>query len=499
MAVDDADTPVAPSAAREAARPSPTPSTHLVRNAIGGPHLVFFVVAAAAPLTVMAGVAPLAIAIGGLAAPLAYLLSGAVLVLFAVGFTAMSRHVTNAGAFYAYVGRGLGKPAGAGSAYVALLSYNLIQIGLLAAFGFFAEATVADLFGIDIGWQVWTLAGLVLIGILGWLKVTFSARVLGVVLAVEVLILLIFEGGVLFGGAPEGLSLEPFDPANLVTSGAAAMLVLSTGAFIGFEATAIYSEEVRDPRRTVPWATYVAVGFLAIFYTFTVWTIIMSVGTSQAVEVAQSDAGADMVFTATEAFVGAWASDAMRLLIVTSAFAAGLAFHNAAVRYLYALGREGLLPGLLARTDPRTGSPSRAVLVQSLLAVVVIGVGIAADADPYLVILLWTNGPGILGIVALQALAAAAAVAFFRRDRHGHSAGRVLVAPAVAAVLLALAVVLVLMNFDLLTDASWTVNAILLLPVPLVFALGAWQAVRIRRTDPARYARLTTTDADRDD
>jgi amino acid transporter len=496
MTVDD------PRAGAQAPAPTTGPAapggTRLTKDAIGGPDLVFFVVAAAAPLTVMAGVAPLAIALGGLAAPLGYLLAGVVLVLFAMGFTAMSHHVRNAGAFYAYIGRGLGRVAGAGAAFVAVLSYNLIQIGLLAAFGFFAATTVSDLFGLAVGWQVWSLLGLVLIGVLGYLRVTFSARLLGIVLALEVLILLVFEGGVLLGGAPEGLSLAPFNPANLISSGAAAMLVLSVGAFIGFEATAIYAEEVRDARRTVPWATYVAVGFLAVFYTFTVWVIIMSVGASQAVAVAQSDAGADMVFTATEAFVGPWASDAMRLLIVTSAFAASLAFHNAAVRYLYALGREGLLPAALGRTDARTGSPSRAVLVQSLLALAVIGVGIAADADPYLVILLWTNGPGILGIVALQALAAVAAVAFFRRDRHGYSAARVVVAPAVAAAALTVVVVLVVTNFSLLTDASWTVNAVLLLPVPLVFAWGAWQAARIRRDDPARYATLTTTDVERD-
>lgn len=485
------------------ARPSSTGDApghgtdRLTRDAIGGPDLVFFVVAAAAPLTVMAGVAPLAIAIGGLAAPLGYLVAGVVLLLFAMGFTAMSRHVRNAGAFYAYIGRGLGKIVGSGSAFVALLSYNLIQIGLLAAFGFFAANTVSDLFGIEVGWQVWTLLGIVLIGLLGYLRVTFSARLLGIVLALEVLILLVFEGGVLLGGAPEGLSLAPFDPANLISSGAAAMLVLSTGAFIGFEATAIYAEEVRDADRTVPWATYVAVAFLGIFYTFTVWVIIMSVGTSQAVAVAQSEAGPDMVFAATEAFVGPIASDAMRLLIVTSAFAASLAFHNAAVRYFYALGREGLLPAALARTDARTGSPSRAVLLQSSLALAVIVVGIVAEADPYLVILLWTNGPGILGIIALQALAAVAALAFFRRDRHGHSAARVLAAPAVAAVALTVVVVLVVLNFDLLTDASATVNLVLLLPVPLVFAWGAWKAAGIRRADPARYALLTTTDVER--
>ncbi|MFD0564115.1 hypothetical protein ACFQ2M_20415 [Kitasatospora saccharophila] len=87
---------------------------------------MFFVVAAAAPLTVLAGIAPFAIGVGGASAPAAYLISGALLVLFAAGFTAMSRYVRNAGAFYAYVARGLGRTLGVVTAYVAVVSYNLI-------------------------------------------------------------------------------------------------------------------------------------------------------------------------------------------------------------------------------------------------------------------------------------------------------------------------------------------------------------------------------------
>ncbi|GAA3472157.1 APC family permease [Nonomuraea roseola] len=467
----------------------------LSRNAIGTADLVFFVVAAAAPLTVMAGVAPLAIGIGGVAAPLGYLLSGMVVGLFAAGFTAMSGHVRNAGAFYAYIGRGLGKATGLGSAYVAVISYNLIGIGLMAAFGVFAASTMADVFGLDVPWQAWTLLCVAAVGVLGYLKITLSAKVLGVALALEVLILLVFEVSVLVSGAE--LSLSPFNPAELFSGGAGGMFVLSIGAFIGFEATAIYAEEARDPQRTVPKATYAAVAFLALFYTFTVWMIINAYGADRAVEVANGEGGADMVFTATASFAGKWAADAMHLLIVTSCFAAALAFHNASTRYFYALGREGVLPRPLARISAHNGSPYVAVITQVVISVLIIVAGIVAGSDPYAVIFLWTNGTGIIGVMVLQALAALSVVAFFRKDRRGFSAGRVLVAPFSAFVLLAVIIVLVVTNFELITGATGTVNALLILPVPVVFALGALLALRIRRHDPARYAQLTTEEATR--
>ncbi|MFJ9855500.1 APC family permease [Streptomyces sp. NPDC101150] len=478
---------------------SPSGPDHtLERSVIGTGDLVFFVVAAAAPLTVMAGVAPVSIGMAGQAAPLGYLVSGLLLIIFAAGFTAMSRHVHNAGAFYAYIGCGLGRTTGVGAAYVALLAYNAIEVGLLAAFGWFTGSGVQGLTGVRVPWWAWALAGLVAIGVLGYLKVTFSAKVLGVALALEVLILLAFEAGVfVHGGGPQGPQFGALSPEHLANAGVGGMFVLAVGAFIGFEATAIYSEEARRPERSVPRATYVAVGFLALFYTFTVWVIINAYGASRAQTVANGPGGPDMVLTATQHFAGAWAADAMHVLIITSAFAATLAFHNGATRYLYALGREGLLPRRLGTVTARHRSPAAAVLLQSALALAVVLATAAAGQNPYSVTFLWTSGMGILGVLLLQTLAALAVYGFFRRDRQGMPAWRVVAAPLLSGTGLAALIVLICRNFGLLTGASTAVNVALLAPLPLAFGTGLAIARHIRRQSPHRYAQLTTVDAER--
>ncbi|UFQ13938.1 MULTISPECIES: APC family permease [Streptomyces] len=481
--------------------PPPTASSRGLRDgAVGTGDLVFFVVAAAAPLTVMAGVAPLAIGMAGRAAPLGYLLSGLLLIVFAAGFTAMSRFVRNAGAFYAYIGKGIGRPMGAGAAYVALFSYNAIEVGLLAAFGWFTEAGFEDLTGTRVPWWLWSLGGLVAIGVLGYLKVTLSAGVLGTALVLEVLVLLAFEAGVLaHGGGPQGLGLGSLSPTRLGESGVGGMFVLAIGAFVGFEATAIYAEEARRPERTVPRATYVAVAFLALFYTFTVWMIINAYGSQsdRAQEVANGKGGADMVFTATERFTGGWAADSMHVLIITSTFAATLAFHNGAARYFYALGRENLLPARLGTVSAKTRAPAAAVVTQSATALAVIVATVVGGADPYSVTFLWSNGSGILGVMLMQALAALAVHGFFRRDRRAMPAWRVVAAPLVACAGLAVMIVLVCAHLDLLTGASAGVNAALILPLPVLFGAGVALALRIKRRDPASYERLTTLDAER--
>ncbi|MFH8486663.1 APC family permease [Streptomyces longisporoflavus] len=476
---------------------APHAAKGLSGGAVGTGDLVFFVVAAAAPLTVMAGVAPLSIGMAGRAAPLGYLLSGLLLVVFAAGFTAMSRFVRNAGAFYAYIGRGLGRPAGAGSAYVALYSYNAIEVGLLVAFGWFTESGFEDLTGVRVAWWIWAIAGLVVIGVLGYLKVTLSAKVLGVALVLEVLVLLVFEAGVFaHGGGPQGLDPAALSPRHLGSEGVGGMFVLAVGAFVGFEATAIYAEEAREPERTVPRATCVAVAFLALFYTFTVWMIINAYGPDRAQAVAGGEDGADMVFAATERFAGAWAADSMHVLIITSAFAATLAFHNGAARYFYALGREGLLPRRLGTVAPRTRAPATAVVAQSAIALVVIGVTVLSGVDPYTVTFLWSNGSGILGVMLMQALAALAVYGFFRRDRRGMPAWRVAAAPLIACAGLAVLIALVCAHLDLLTGASAAVNTALIAPLPALFAAGAALALRMRRREPRAYERLTTVDAE---
>lgn len=470
------------------------PPERLARGALGTGSIVFFVVAAAAPLTVMAGIAPLGIMIGGIGAPSGYLIAGVVLTIFAIAFTTMSKYIHNAGAFYSYISRGLGKPAGLGSAAIALFSYNAIQIGLYGAFGYFASVTANDLVGVDLPWWAWAAVGMALVWFIGYRSIHAGARVMVVLLLAETGILVILAAAVLWQGGAEGLSLESFTPSNIMTPGMGTVLAFAFGAFIGFEATAIYREEARTPDRTVPRATYVAVGFLGLFYAFISWMIVQAFG-SQAVDVASADP-AGMFFTAMSTYVGPWATDLMIILIVTSIFAALLAFHNAITRYTYALASEGVLPSRLGHIHPVYRSPYVAGIVQTMLAVVVVGAFALFGADPYLQLLLWVNTPGVIGIVVLQAIAAFAVWGFFRRRQHTEPAARTVVAPLAAGILLIGAAGLIVWNIDLLTAAGPTVNAVILLSVPTVFLAGAGYAIWMRRHRPDAYARIATTNVD---
>ena len=113
----------------------PSSGPQLRRRRLGVMHIVFFTVAASAPLTVLGGATANFAVTGITALALAYIIIAVALALFAVGYAAMSRFVANAGAFYSYLAHGLGPTAAVAGAGVALVSYNAIQIGLYGLFG----------------------------------------------------------------------------------------------------------------------------------------------------------------------------------------------------------------------------------------------------------------------------------------------------------------------------------------------------------------------------
>jgi len=473
------------------AQPPPEGATeHLKTNALGAGGIAFLVIAAAAPLTVMAGVAPVAILVGGIGAPAGYLAAGVVLTLFAVGFMAMTRHTGGAGAFYSYITLGLGRTSGMASGVLAVVAYNALQIGVYGLLGKQIADAIATFTGVDVPW--WTVA-LVAVGIVwfvGRRGIDVGAKILGVLLIAETAILALLAGAVIVqGGAPgtSALSAASFCPEAMFAPGMIGVLAFCFAAFMGFESTALYRPEARNPERTIPRATYAAVTFMGLFYCLIVWAIIQAFGNEGVISAAAADP-ASLFFVAIEQYVGPWASDLMYVLIMTSVLASQIAFHNAINRYTFNLARDGLLPSRLAHTHPKYGSPSFAGTVQSVLAAVVIAGFAMVGADPYTDLLLKVNTPGVVGIIALQALTSFAVVAYFWRRRHTVQAWVATICAALAAVLLTAAVIALAIHIDLLTTAEGATNVLLVGIVPVTFVSAAVAARVLKARRPQIYA-----------
>jgi amino acid transporter len=425
-------------------RPSAV-SAALARDRLGVLSVIYFALSGVAPLTVVAGVVTTAYAVTGLTSvPAAFYLVACVLALFSVGYIAMSRHIRNAGAFYAYIARGLGRQVGVGAAAIAVVAYNLLQVGLYGAFGVTAASFLGAKLGIHWYWWVWSLLAWAVVAVLGLLRVDLNSRVLAILSTAEIVVIVILTVTGLSHPAGGHYSLGTLSPGSLFSKGIGAALAIALLGYVGFETSAVYTEEARDPKRTVRLATYLSLGMIALVYTAASWMLAVTYGQHQVVSVAQHQ-GPFTLFAVGSALL----ANIGQTLFLTSLFAAMIAFHSAVGRYLFPLGREQVLPAGLGR-PARSGAPRTASLVQSGIGLAVILLYAAAGWDPLVKLFFYLGTTGGFGILVLAAVASFAVIAFFARDRRGESRWASLVAPAIAAVILTIMVWLAIANYSTL-------------------------------------------------
>lgn len=430
--------------------------------------LVCMIIAASAPLTVLAGGVTTNYAVSGLmGVPFTYLALGLILIIFVGGYAIMSTRIHNAGAFYAYVTAGLGPRQGIASALLALVSYNMMQIGLYGIFGFSMSTTLQSLAGFTLPWWVCALIGWGIIAVLGARSIDLSAKVLGVLVLMEFLVVLgvsIFSLMV----APEGISAQSLRPEEFFTPGIGVLLAFGFAAFMGFESGAIYAEETKDPHRTVARATYIAVVVIALFYALSAWAWTMGVGPNNMISQSR-EYGPDLLFIWLGNYSQTVASVA-NILFVTSLIAALLAFHNASARYFLALGRTQVLPAFFARSNEKQ-VPLGGSLAQSGLAILVVGIFAFAghnseygDLFPVVTLFTWFTNAAAFGLVFLLGATSVAMFAWFARRSAEFSLWTRAIAPAISAISFAIIAGIILWNFDLMIGADGFSPLVVIMP-----------------------------------
>jgi amino acid transporter len=497
---------------------TPIVHTGLKKNAVGMTGVIFMVLATAAPITAMTGNLPIAVGSGnGGGTPGAFLFATVVLAVFTIGYSAMARHVTATGAFYGFITRGLGRAAGLGAGLMATLAYMVFEGSLIGIFASFFKTDVEYFGGPKLSWFVYALAGILIIAVLGYFDIEISGKVLGVFLVAEVVILLALGLGVLFrGGGPAGLQAGSVNPAHAFTAvsgGSAAIgLFFAFWSWVGFETTAVYGEESRNPTRIIPRATLIVVIGLGLFYTFTAWMAIAGNGPAHAIAVSNSSNPFDLFYGITRTFVGEWAKDVYMVLTVTGSFACALAFHNSASRYLFAFGRDELHPAItpLGRTHAKHKSPHIASILQSTVTLLITaGFAVFQSAN--------TNAPdvaysfefgllaimGTMAILMVQAICSLSVIWYFHVAKHENDAAlagtrswwRTLLAPAVGALSMAYVVYLLFSHLSFAAGATTTSPVYQITPylVVGVGVVGAAVGLILRAVNRPRYERIGAT------
>ena len=155
-----------------------------------------------------------------------------------------------------------------------------MQVGLYGLFGVASAGLLAE-FGVELPWWAYAYAALALVAVLGYRRIDLSAKVLAVLVIAEYLIMIVFDVAVIGQGGADGLNTVPFQGPTVLSGSPSIGLLFCFAAFLGFEASTIYSEEAKDPRRTVPTATFISILVIGLFYTFSSWCTVMAAGVGQ--------------------------------------------------------------------------------------------------------------------------------------------------------------------------------------------------------------------------
>lgn len=461
----------------------------LHRN-LGVGSIAFMALAGAAPLGAVIAAFPIVIGVSqSPAIPLFFVLATVILAIFTAGFVRMVRYVTNAGAFYSYVQAGLGRIAGTGAATFAVGTYVMLSLALAAYIGVATSDAITHFGGPATPWWAWTVAWMLITAVLGYRDIELSAKVLGVVLVIEILVVVIIDVAILVRGGAEGITTSSLNPSLLTQGFPSLGLMFAFFSFVGFEATAVFRTEARDPERTIPRATYVAVVGVGLFYAFSAWAITVGVGTDRVVGVATDDP-TGMVLGLAQTFVSPVMQDVMQVLLLTSVFACVLTFHNVLTRYVFTMGAKGILPAALGKVSIEHRAPSRASLTVSVVIGLLLVAIWLAGLDPVTEVYTWLSGAATLGVIVLMALTSLAVLVFFRTRAHARtSAWSTTVAPALALVALGAVTWLVIENFSVLVPTPVVANVLLVVLLG-TFIVGVAVACVFRIHRPERYQAL---------
>jgi amino acid transporter len=303
----------------------------------------------------------------GAATPFVYFACLVAILIAASGVIAMAGRLPSAGAFYTYVTRGLGPRAGFVTGGLMFVAYALLPPAEIGLIGSYLQNTFNTEFSVNIPWWVIGLVPAGFMIFLAYEGITSSIRTAMVLFTAEVIVVLVIAIIIVIKGGAHGLTLKPLSPTasphgfkGLVTG-----FVFAALSFVGFEGASTISEEVREPRKTVPRAILLSCLVVGLIYLFCIWAEVNGLGISGANKLT----GADTPWNNLAATFAPWMKWFIIIAAVSSMFAVMVNSNNGIIRIFFAMGREGLLPKWFSEVHPVRRTPTKAVLAQGAFSI----------------------------------------------------------------------------------------------------------------------------------
>jgi amino acid transporter len=290
-------------------------------------------------------------------AALAVLLAGLGVVAIAYTISLYARKYAGAGAVYEYLTHGA-------HPWVGVLTSGIFFVGALFLGGggiYLGLGILSDNFWkthishSGPAWWVWGMIALGIVLLLNYLGVRLAIRAMLAFAALSFVPMLILALVIIVKGGEGGNTLSMFNPGEtsvfgVTGGGVLGGILLGILLFVGFEAAASIGEESEDPHRSIPRALVGTVAVAAAFFVVMAYAFSVGYGQKAVSEGAWAFSPAPVSEMATK-YVGSWFATILELVVILDAMALALAICVMIGRGFFALGRDGLLPRVFAKTS----------------------------------------------------------------------------------------------------------------------------------------------------
>ena len=388
-----------------------------LKRALGLPALIGYGLASMGVLSVVSVYGP-ATELSDGHLPAAYIAAIIIMLFTAHSYGRMAAHVPITGGAYAYVTRGFGPAVGFVTGWVMLLDYLFLPMVNFLLFGLYFNS----LFTAVPAW-VGTLVCILIVALFSIIGVKWFKRMNFVVIIASVLVIVVFLVLAVLN-APDLTLASLTGPLSIGEGGLAPILAAAAivaFAFLGFDGVSTLAEETHDPRRKVPKGIVLATLFAGLGY------LAFSIaGSLIAPDWTQLD---NLDAAGTELMQQAGGDLLMVVFVIVNTVGivlCGTAAQMSVSRVLFAMGRDGILPPVLAKLHRRFRTPYVAAIVVSVIALVALFVTL--DQAVYMI------NFGALVAFAMVNLATAKVLFFDLRLRSGWGLLRHLIMPIIGFV-----------------------------------------------------------------
>jgi APA family basic amino acid/polyamine antiporter len=303
----------------------------------------------------------------------AWVVGGLIAMAGALTFAELGVVMPKAGGHYAYIREAFHPLLGFLYGWALLF---MIETGAIAAVAItFSEYTLRLVGREGTGAIPLAFVTIVVVGAINALGVKPGSRVLNlfVVLKVAALALLIAIGLFVPGGGASGFGeMMASDGGGegggfglaIWAFGAALMPVMFS--FGGWQNANYVAEEIKDPRKNLPKSLILGTALVVVIYVFVNFVYLRTLGHG-GLAGTLTPAG-----DTAHALVGAWGDKFLALAISISTFGFLNLTMLAPTRVYYAMARDGVFISSVSRLHPRFRSPTRAIYLQTGLALVLL-------------------------------------------------------------------------------------------------------------------------------